>query len=160
MIKKKFFISSFFILLIFLFDRVSKTYVIYFNDKLLGSKIFSSKYLNIDLIWNEGIAFGLFSFSQSNLYNLITLIIVMIIFFILTLIIKSEGLERISLSMVFGGALGNLYDRIMYKAVPDFIDFHIRDLHWFIFNVADIFITLVVIMLILLELLKTKKYNE
>ena len=160
MIKKKFFISSFFILLIFLFDRVSKTYVIYFNDKLLGSKIFSSKYLNIDLIWNEGIAFGLFSFSQSNLYNLITLIIVMIIFFILTLIIKSEGLERISLSMVFGGALGNLYDRIMYKAVPDFIDFHIRDLHWFIFNVADIFITLGIIMLILLELLKTKKYNE
>ena len=160
MIKKKFFISSFFILLIFLFDRVSKTYVIYFNDKLLGSKIFSSKYLNIDLIWNEGVAFGLFSFSQSNLYNLITLIIVMIIFFILTLIIKSEGLERISLSMVFGGALGNLYDRIMYKAVPDFIDFHIRDLHWFIFNVADIFITLGVIMLILLELLKTKKYNE
>ena len=160
MIKKKFFIRSFFILLIFLFDRVSKTYVIYFNDKLLGSKIFSSKYLNIDLIWNEGIAFGLFSFSQSNLYNLITLIIVMIIFFILTLIIKSEGLERISLSMVFGGALGNLYDRIMYKAVPDFIDFHIRDLHWFIFNVADIFITLGVIMLILLELLKTKKYNE
>ena len=160
MIKKKFFISSFFILLIFLFDRVSKTYVIYFNDKLLGSKIFSSKYLNIDLIWNEGIAFGLFSFSQSNLYNLITLIIVMIIFFILTLIIKSEGLERVSLSMVFGGALGNLYDRIMYKAVPDFIDFHIRDLHWFIFNVADIFITLGVIMLILLELLKTKKYNE
>ena len=160
MIKKKFFISSFFILLIFLFDRVSKTYVIYFNDKLLGSKIFSSKYLNIDLIWNEGIAFGLFSFSQSNLYNLITLIIVMIIFFILTLIIKSEGLERISLSMVFGGALGNLYDRIMYKAVPDFIDFHIRDLHWFISNVADIFITLGVIMLILVELLKTKKYNE
>ena len=160
MIKKKFFISSFFILLIFLFDRVSKTYVIYFNDKLLGSKIFSSKYLNIDLIWNEGIAFGLFSFSQSNLYNLVTLIIVMIIFFILTLIIKSEGLERISLSMVFGGALGNLYDRIMYKAVPDFIDFHIADLHWFIFNVADIFITLGVIMLILLELFKTKKYNE
>ena len=160
MIKKKLFISSFFILLIFLFDRVSKTYVIYLNDKLLGSEIFSSKYLNIELIWNEGIAFGLFSFSQSNLYNLITLIIVMIIFFILTLIIKSEGLERISLSMVFGGALGNLYDRIMYKAVPDFIDFHIRDLHWFIFNVADIFITLGVIMLILLELLKTKKYNE
>ena len=160
MIKKKLFISSSFILLIFLFDRVSKTYVIYLNDKLLGSEIFSSKYLNIDLIWNEGIAFGLFSFSKSNLYNLITLIIIMIIFFILILIKKSEGIERTSLSMVFGGALGNLYDRIMYKAVPDFIDFHIRDLHWFIFNVADIFITLGVIMLILLELLKTKKYNE
>ena len=160
MIKKKLFISSFFILLIFLFDRVSKTYVIYLNDKLLGSEIFSSKYLNIDLIWNEGIAFGLFSFSQSNLYNLITLIIIIIIFFILILIKKSEGLERLSLSMVFGGALGNLYDRIIYKAVPDFIDLHIADLHWFIFNVADIFITLGVIMLILLELFKTKKYNE
>ena len=160
MIKKKLFISSSFILLIFLFDRVSKTYVIYLNDKLLGSEIFSSKYLNIDLIWNEGIAFGLFSFSKSNLYNLITLIIIMIIFFILILIKKSEGIERTSLSMVFGGALGNLYDRIMYKAVPDFIDFHIADLHWFIFNVADIFITLGVIMLILLELFKTKKYNE
>ena len=160
MIKKKLFISSFFILLIFLFDRVSKTYVIYLNDKLLGSEIFSSKYLNIDLIWNEGIAFGLFSFSQSNLYNLITLIIIIIIFFILILIKKSEGLERLSLSMVFGGALGNLYDRIIYNAVPDFIDLHIADLHWFIFNVADIFITLGVIMLILLELFKTKKYNE
>ena len=160
MIKKNRFISSSFIFLIFLLDRVSKTYVIYLNDKLLGSEIFSSKYLNIDLIWNEGIAFGLFSFSQSNLYNLITLIIIIIIFFILTLIKKSEGLERISLSMVFGGAIGNLYDRIMYKAVPDFIDFHIADLHWFIFNVADIFITLGVIMLILLELFKTKKYNE
>ena len=160
MIKKKLFISSSFILLIFLFDRVSKTYVIYLNDKLLGSEIFSSKYLNIDLIWNEGIAFGLFSFSQSNLYNLITLIIIIIIFFILILIKKSEGLERLSLSMVFGGALGNLYDRIIYKAVPDFIDLHIADLHWFIFNVADIFITLGVIMLILLELFKTKKYNE
>ena len=160
MIKKNFFINSSLILLIFLLDRISKIYVIYLDNKLPGSEIFSSKYLNISLIWNEGIAFGLFSFSQSNLYNLITLIIVIIIFIILILIKKTKGVERFCLSLVFGGALGNLYDRIVHKAVPDFIDFHIRDLHWFIFNVADIFITLGVIMLILLELLKTKKYNE
>ena len=148
------------VLSIFLFDRFSKIYVIYLDKELFGSEIFSSKFLNISLIWNKGIAFGLFSFSQSNLYNLITLIIVIIIFIILILIKKTKGVERFCLSLVFGGALGNLYDRIAHKAVPDFIDFHIRDLHWFIFNVADIFITLGVIMLILLELLKTKKYNE
>ena len=148
------------ILWIFLFDRLSKIYVIYLDKELLGSEIFSSKFLNISLIWNKGIAFGFFSFSESNLYNLITLIIVIIIFIILILIKKTKGVERFCLSLVFGGALGNLYDRIVHKAVPDFIDFHIRDLHWFIFNVADIFITLGVIMLILLELLKTKKNNE
>ena len=148
------------VLSIFLFDRFSKIYVIYLDKELFGSEIFSSKFLNISLIWNKGIAFGLFSFSQSNLYNLITLIIVIIIFIILILIKNTKGIERFCLSMVFGGALGNLYDRIVHKAVPDFIDFHIRDLHWFIFNVADIFITLGVIMLILFELLKTKKYNE
>ena len=148
------------VLSIFLFDRFSKIYVIYLDKELFGSEIFSSKFLNISLIWNKGIAFGLFSFSQSNLYNLITLIIVIIIFIILILIKNIKGIERFCLSMVFGGALGNLYDRIVHKAVPDFIDFHIRDLHWFIFNVADIFITLGVIMLILFELLKTKKYNE
>ena len=148
------------VLSIFLFDRFSKIYVIYLDKELFGSEIFSSKFLNISLIWNKGIAFGLFSFSQSNLYNLITLVIVIIIFIILILIKNTKGIERFCLSMVFGGALGNLYDRIVHKAVPDFIDFHIRDLHWFIFNVADIFITLGVIMLILLELLKTKKYNE
>ena len=148
------------VLSIFLFDRFSKIYVIYLDKELFGSEIFSSKFLNISLIWNKGIAFGLFSFSQSNLYNLITLIIVIIIFIILILIKKTKGIERFCLLMVFGGAMGNLYDRIVHKAVPDFIDFHIRDLHWFIFNVADIFITLGVIMLILLELLKTKKYNE
>jgi len=145
------------VLSIFLFDRFSKIYVIYLDKELFGSEIFSSKFLNISLIWNKGIAFGLFSFSQSNLYNLITLIIVIIIFIILILIKNTKGIERFCLSMVFGGALGNLYDRIVHKAVPDFIDFHIRDLHWFIFNVADIFITLGVIMIILLELLKTKK---
>ena len=153
-------VKVFFIIFsIFLLDRISKIYVINLDVINNNSVVFTSKYLNINLIWNEGIAFGLFSFSGNNLYNLITLIIIIIIFLIIILINKSEGVERLVLSMVFGGALGNLYDRIVYKAVPDFIDFHIADLHWFIFNVADIFITLGVIMLILLELFKTKK-NE
>ena len=159
-LEKNFLSNLLLVFLIFLFDRISKVYVINLNEKNNNSELFSSRYLNIDLIWNEGIAFGLFSFSQSNFYNLITLIIIIIIFVILILIKKTKGIERFCLSMVFGGALGNLYDRIVHKAVPDFIDFHIRDLHWFIFNVADIFITLGVIMLILLEILKTKKYNE
>ena len=154
-------VKVFFIILsIFLLDRISKIYVINLDFINNDSVVFTSKYLNIDLIWNEGIAFGLFSFSGNNLYNFITLIIIIIILLIIILINKSVGVERLVLSMVLGGALGNLYDRIVYKAVPDFIDFHIADLHWFIFNVADIFITLGVIMLILLELFKTKKKNE
>ena len=160
MIKNNLVKDFFIILSIFLLDRISKIYVINLNEKNYDTQILSSNFLNIDLIWNKGIAFGLFSFSQRNLYNLITLIIVIIILVILVLIKKSDGIERLSLSMVFGGALGNLYDRMMFKAVPDFIDFHIADLHWFIFNVADIFITLGVIMLILIELFKNKKYNE
>ena len=155
--EKNFLSNLLFVFSIFLFDRISKVYVINLNKKNNDAELFSSKYLNIDLIWNEGIAFGLFSFSQRNFYNLITLIIVIIIFIILILIKKTKGIERFCLLMVFGGAMGNLYDRIVHKAVPDFIDLHIRDLHWFIFNVADIFITLGVIMLILLELFKTKK---
>lgn len=159
-LEKNFLSNLLFVISIFLFDRISKVYVINLNKKNNYTELFSSKYLNIDLIWNEGIAFGLFSFSQSNFYNLITFIIIIIIFIIIILIKKTQGIERFCLLMVFGGALGNLYDRIVHKAVPDFIDLHFRDLHWFIFNVADIFITLGVIMLILMEILKTKKYND
>ena len=152
MIKKNLFISSFFILLIFLLDRVSKSYVIYLNDKLLGSEIFSSKFLNISLIWNEGIAFGLLSFNEKIIYNLITIIILIIILIIFFMVLKSYGLKKYSLLMILGGALGNVYDRIFYGAVPDFIDFHVQNFHWFIFNVADIFITIGVIFMIFLEL--------
>ena len=153
MIKKNRFISSSFIFLIFLLDRVSKTYVIYLNDKLLGSEIFSSKFLNISLIWNEGIAFGLLSFNEKIIYNLLTIIILIIILIIFFMVLKSYGLKKYSLLMILGGALGNVYDRIFYGAVPDFIDFHVQNFHWFIFNVADIFITIGVIFMIFLELI-------
>ena len=162
MIKKNFFISSSVIFLIFLLDRVSITYVIYLNDKLLGIEILSSKFLNIRLIWNEGIAFGLLSFNDKIIYNLLTFIIFIIILIIFFMVLKSYGLKKYSLLMILGGAIGNVYDRIFYGAVPDFIDFHIGNFHWFIFNVADIFITLGVIFMIIIEITgnnKNKKYE-
>ena len=146
--------------LIFLLDRISKIYVINLDKKLSGSEIFLSKYLNISLIWNEGIAFGLLSFNQENLYNLLTFLIILIIFFILVITFKSSGLKKIALIMILGGALGNVFDRILYKAVPDFIDFHIGNFHWFVFNVADIFITLGIFFMILLEFTDNNKSEK
>tara|TARA_A100001388_G_C28581640_1_gene409172 strand:- start:30 stop:527 length:498 start_codon:yes stop_codon:yes gene_type:complete len=150
---KNFFINSSLVILIFLLDRISKIYVINLDKKFPGSEIFASKYLNINLIWNEGIAFGLLSFDQENLYNLLTLLIILIILIIFRMILKSSGLKKIALMMILGGALGNVIDRILYKAVPDFIDFHVGNFHWFIFNVSDIFITLGVIWMVILELI-------
>ena len=157
MIKKNLIKNFFIILSIFLLDRVSKLYVIYLHKKNLHSEIFTSKFLNIYLIWNEGIAFGLFSFDQHNLYNILTVIILIIILIILFFLIKAEGLKKYALLMVFGGAIGNLFDRIIYKAVPDFIDFHLGNFHWFIFNVSDIFISVGVIFMIILEIIDKPK---
>ena len=130
------------------------------SNNILISDIFSSKFLNISLIWNEGIVFGLFSFDDNNLYNLLTIIISVIIVIIFTMMIQQEGLKKYALSMIFGGAIGNLYDRIFFKAVPDFIDFHIYDFHWFIFNIADIFITVGVIFMIFYELIVINNNHE
>ena len=144
-------------LLIFLIDRISKIYVINLNKNFSGSEIFSSKFLNIYLIWNEGIAFGLFSSNENNIYNILTLFIILVIIIIFYMITQSQGLQKYSLLMILGGALGNVFDRILYKSVPDFIDFHINEFHWFIFNVADIFITIGVICMILTELIASNK---
>ena len=154
---KTFYINLLIIFLIFTLDRLTKIYVIYLDKINSGSDIFSSKFLNLYLIWNEGIAFGLFSFDENNLYNFLTLIILIIIFVILYMISKSSGFKKHSLLLILGGALGNVFDRIIYKAVPDFIDFHIGNFHWFIFNVADIFITVGVIFMIFLELTVKKQ---
>tara|TARA_B100000902_G_C27141091_1_gene828680 strand:+ start:253 stop:744 length:492 start_codon:yes stop_codon:yes gene_type:complete len=156
-LNKNFLVNLLVILSIFLIDRFSKIYVIYLDKKLLESKIFSSKFLNISLIWNEGIAFGLFSFNNKDTYNTLTIFILLIILGIFFLMLKSKGLEKYSLLMILGGALGNVFDRIFANAVPDFIDFHIGNFHWFIFNIADIFITLGVVFMIILELFKNKK---
>ena len=149
---KKFFVNSSLVILIFLIDRLSKIYVIYLDKKFLGSEIFSSKFLNINLIWNDGIAFGLFSFEKIFLYNFLTVFILIIILLIAYMVKINEGLKKYSLLMVLGGALGNVFDRLLNKSVPDFIDFHIGNFHWFIFNIADVFITIGVIFMILLEI--------
>ena len=154
---KSFIINSLLVFSIFLLDRLSKIYVIYLDKINLSSEIFSSKFLNINLIWNEGIAFGFFSVSSQNLYNLLTLIIFIVILLVFYFLIKSTGFEKYALIFIFSGALGNIYDRLIYKAVPDFLDFHVGNFHWFIFNVADIFITLGVVFMILIELFNIKK---
>ena len=159
-LKKNFFINLLIIIIIFSLDRISKFYVIFKSETNLSSSLFTSKFLNINLIWNDGIAFGLFSFNESFLYNLITAIIIMVIIIILKMINNSNGLSKYSLLMILGGALGNVYDRIMYNSVPDFIDFHINNFHWFVFNVADIFITVGVIIMIMTEFFNRKKIDN
>ncbi len=154
---KNFLINLSIVLVIFFFDRLSKMYVIYLDKKYLGSEIFSSKFLNLTLIWNEGIAFGLLSLGKEHLYNFLTLIILIIISIIAFMLMSSEGIKKYLLLMILGGALGNVYDRIFNKAVPDFIDFHVGNFHWFIFNVADIFISLGVFFMILIELFDKNK---
>ncbi len=156
-LKKNFIINIFIVLTIFSLDRFSKIFVISYNEKSLSADLFSSKFLNISLIWNKGVAFGLFSFEQSHLYDFLTILITIVVIVIFFMILKNDGLKKFSLLMILGGAIGNLYDRIFFKAVPDFIDFHIGNFHWFIFNVSDIFITLGVLFLIYLELIDNQK---
>ena len=157
---KNFYISFLIVVLIYFLDRLSKIYVIELDKNNFGSEIFNSSYLNIVLIWNKGIAFGLFSFNDTHLYNILSLIISIIIIIVIIMSLRTQGFKRYSLLMVVGGALGNLYDRIFFNAVPDFIDFHIGEFHWFIFNVADMFISLGVIFMILYELIDNNKNND
>ena len=158
---KKFLFNFLIILLIFFIDRVSKVYILKLSEVSNGVDKYLTSYLNLYLIWNEGVAFGLFSTDSSFAYNLISIIIIVIVIILIMMIIKNEGFKRLSLLFVLGGAIGNLFDRIYYSAVPDFIDFHIKDFHWFVFNVADVFITLGVILLIFIEYNQNKKkYNE
>jgi signal peptidase II len=155
--KKKVLFEIFFVFLIFAIDRVSKSIILHLS-KITGEfQMTLTSYLNLSLIWNRGIAFGFFSFETNLYYNLISFLIGAIILLIIIISKKSKGVEKISFLMIIGGALGNLFDRFYYKSVIDFIDFSFQNFHWFIFNVSDIFISLGVIILILLEF---KKKNE
>ena len=145
------------ILAIFLADRFSKIYILKLAELENTVDIYVTQYLNFYLVWNNGIAFGLFSFNDSFVYDIITLIIIAIIIVILVMTIKNYGFKKYSLLLVFSGSLGNLFDRIYYSAVPDFIDFHINNFHWFVFNVADIFITIGIICLIFDEMFINSK---
>ena len=152
-----FFLNLLIVIIIFLIDRVSKTHVINLFEDLNSQQIFITSFLNIYLIWNEGIAFGLFSSESKNIYNFITILIITINLFIIYILFKLNDVRKYFFLVVLGGSLGNLYDRLMYNAVPDFIDFHVGDLHWFIFNPADIFISVGVICLILVEFFSKNK---
>ena len=141
------------ILLIFLSDRYTKNTII---NKFNESTYYINDFLNFDLMWNTGIGFGLLKFDSSVIYNLISTLIAGVIIFLILLGLKSEKFDKIIFSLIVGGAIGNFYDRLIYKAVPDFIDFHLESFHWFTFNVADIFITIGVI-LFLIEGILIKK---
>ena len=154
---KKYLENFLIVFLIYLFDRLSKIYVINLSNKIVGSEIYYSKFLNINLIWNEGIAFGLFSFDEKYFYNILTIIIFIIIITICFMLNNTSIFKKYSLLMILGGALGNFSDRVFYKAVPDFIDLHYENFHWFIFNIADIFISIGVISLIIIELFDRNK---
>ena len=157
---KKTFIYFGIILFIFLLDRISKLYILSVLEDLGFVDININSYVNLILVWNTGIGFGLMSFEQSEMYNLITFLIIFINLLVVYLIIKSKDYTAYFFLIILGGSLGNLFDRIYYSAVPDFIDISYKGYHWFVFNVADIFITLGIICLIFAELLNYKKKNE
>ena len=158
MIKRIFLIKFLIIFSIFLIDQVSKYYIINIFE-FQNEEIYVSSFLNLQLIWNEGIAFGLLSFENDLYYNSITFVIIIVIS-ILLFLIKNDDQYSYFYSMIVGGALGNLIDRIRYSSVPDFIDFHISNFHWFVFNIADIFVSLGVICLIVAEIFFNKNVNE
>ena len=138
------------IILIFVSDRISKIKII--NHQIDNNRVYINDFMNFDLVWNTGIGFGLLSSNSNLVYNLITIIIGAIIIFLIYLIVKSNFLDKTLFSLVMGGALGNFYDRLVYFAVPDFIDIHYQNFHWFTFNIADIFITFGVLLLVAKEL--------
>ena len=144
--------------LVFFLDRISKIKII--NHQLDNDRVYINDFINLDLVWNTGIGFGLLSSNSSLIYNSITALIGIILIIIVFMIIKKSNLfEEILYSVILGGALGNFYDRIVYFAVPDFIDIHYQRFHWFTFNIADIFITIGIFLLIIKELFLENEKN-
>ena len=157
---RKTFIYFCIFLIIFLADRISKIYILSVLENSGEVDIYINSYINLILVWNTGIGFGLLSFDKSVLYDAITIVIILINLIILLLIIKSDQIRSYLFLIILGGSVGNLYDRIYYSAVPDFIDINFKGYHWFIFNVADIFISIGIICLIFVELMNYKKTDE
>ena len=151
MLKKNIF-YFFLILFIFILDRISKLWIISIFNSENNLEIKISSFINLNLIWNKGIAFGLFSYGEKFEYNLLTGLIIIITVIVFWMLMKTKGLEKYGFLMILGGALGNVFDRLYYSAVPDFIDIYYKNFHWFVFNVADIFITVGVLMLIINEI--------
>ncbi len=155
-LKKENFYFLMIVSLIFFLDRYSKIQII---NNLNEKNLYINDFVNINLVWNTGIGFGFFSTSSNLIYNSITGIICIVIIFLIYLILKSKMTEKILFSMILGGAIGNVYDRLTYFAVPDFIDIHYNNFHWFTFNIADIFITLGIILIIFNDILFKKNEN-
>ena len=134
------------ILIIFFLDRYTKLLILNnFNE----NSYYLNDFLNLDLIWNIGIGFGLLSTKSSLFYNLVTILIGIVILLLCYFFIISNKIDKLIFSLIIGGALGNFFDRILYKAVPDFVDLHYNNFHWFTFNVADIFITIGILVFII-----------
>ena len=149
LIQKNFY-NFLFILLIFLLDQISKYFVLeYFNQSSNKTFVVNS-FISFNFLWNNGIAFGLFQFEDRLFYNIFTFLILGVLIILFWLSSRSEGIEKKSYLMILGGGLGNVFDRLMYGSVIDFIDLNYKNFHWFIFNVADILITLGVLILIYL----------
>ena len=142
------------IIIIFIFDRLTKNLVI---NNFIEKTLYLNDFINLDLIWNIGIGFGLLSYDSFLIYNLITVLIGTVLLILIYIVIVSHNLDKLIFSIIIGGALGNFYDRIIYNAVPDFIDLHYKTFHWFTFNVADIFITVGVLAMIFKEFLVKNK---
>ena len=134
------------ILVIFIFDRYTKLIVI---NNFSEQNYFVNDYINFDLVWNSGIGFGLLDTQSTLFYNFVTTLIGLIILILIYIMINSKNLDKLIYSTIIGGAIGNFYDRIKFKAVPDFIDLHYNNFHWFVFNVADIFITIGIVGLLI-----------
>ena len=149
------------VILVFLLDRISKIYILNFAEANGNVDIYLNSFTNLILVWNTGIGFGLLSFEQSLIYNLITLLILIINLIIIYFIIKTKDYRVYFFLIILGGSLGNLFDRVYYSAVPDLIDINYQGFHWFVFNIADIFISLGIICLITSELfLKKESINK
>ena len=159
MIKKQFILNFIIIFFVFFLDRISKIYILNLAENQEIIDITINPFLNIILVWNSGIGFGLLQFEESIIYNLITILILIINFVIIYLLFHSDNMQKILFSMILGGSFGNFYDRIYYSAVPDFIDLNYNGYHWFVFNVADIFISIGILSLIFIELFRKNK-NE
>jgi len=148
------------IFIIFFLDRLSKLYIINLQESGIEIDFYIYPFLNFYLVWNTGIAFGLASFETNIYYHIITSIILLVNMVLIYLLIKSKGIFAYLIALIIGGSIGNLFDRIYYYAVPDFIDLHLGNYHWFIFNIADIFITVGIIGLILFEILSKRKISK
>ncbi len=148
------------ILSIFFFDRITKIYLINLQASGTDIDFYIYSFLNFYLVWNTGIGFGLASLETNIYYHILTAIIAIVNIGLIFFLIKSEKIYAYLIALIIGGSLGNLFDRIYYYAVPDFIDLHVGNFHWFIFNVADIFITIGIIGLILVELLRKEKVSK